>query len=261
MKPALRLLMLAAFFTFTGCVTLYKPNVIHSPLLKEKGELNAAGSLGLSGSGVYNLQAAYAVGNHTGLVINGMNHSRKLTNGDGSVEKLNILFGEAGVGYFTTFDGKKNGLFQIYSGTGYGHTQDKLENATQPYPQVRANFFNVFIQPGMAITNKNFQFAFDVRANYVRIFDIQAFLYEKFEWWNTDFKYYENTSVYFINYEPTLTMKAGGKNLKATTQFGLTIPSVNPQAYFMVNRSAMFGIPLIKFSVGLSYSFPTKKSN
>lgn len=63
-------------FLFSGCVTLYKPNTINSPLLKEAGELNVGGALGISGSGLLNLQASYAPINRIGIMINGMYHTR-----------------------------------------------------------------------------------------------------------------------------------------------------------------------------------------
>ena len=258
MKSVLQILLFGMFSIFTGCVTLYKPNAVHSPLLKEKRELNTSVGLGLSGCGLYNIQAAYAISNHTGLMIDGMYHRRYSNNKESSVEKLNMFFGEAGAGYFTTLGNKKNGLFQCYSGGGYGTTTDKITNNLQNDPEINAKYFNIFIQPGLALTNTNFEIAFDLRMNYVNLFNIHAYLYDKFEWWNTDFHYYSDTSLYFINLEPTLTMKAGGKKLKGILHFGLTIPTINSHSYFLVNNSSLLGIPLIKFSVGIHYAFGKK---
>ena len=258
MKSVIQTLLFVMSFIFAGCVTLYKPNAIHSPLLKEKGELNSSASIGLSGSGLYNVQAAYAISNHTGIIIDGMYHQKHLNSTDSSVEKLNMFFGSAGAGYFTTFGNKKNELFQCYSGIGYGITTDKIHNASQPAPELNAKYFNIFFQPGLALTNKNFMVAFDLRVNYVQLYNIHAYLYDKFEWWNTDFHFHSDTSLYFINLEPTLTMKAGGGKLKGILQFGVTIPMINSHSYFVVNTSSMLGIPLIKFSVGMNYSFGKK---
>ena len=243
------------FFIFTACVTLYKPNAVHSPLLKEKGELNTSASIGLSGCGLYNLQSAYAISNHTGIMIDGMYHQRHISSADSSVDKLNMFFAEAGAGYFTTFGDKKNELFQLYGGGGYGITTDKIDNVSQPDPEFSARYFNTFIQPGLALINRNSQIAFDLRVNYVHLYNIHAFLYDKFEWWNTDFQFYSDTSLYFINLEPTMTIKAGGEKLKGTLQLGLTIPAINSHSYFMVNTYSRLGIPLIKLSVGISYAF------
>ena len=246
------------FILLSGCVTLYKPNAICSPLLKEKGELNATAALGLSGCCLYNVQAAYAVTDHVGLMIDGMYHNRHYTSADSSEEKLNIFSGEAGAGYFTTFGEEKKGLFQCYGGVGYGNTIDRITNSPNSYPQVSAEYYNLFIQPGIAYTKPNFEIAGDVRMNYVNVYNIQANLYDKFEWWNTDFRYYSDTSLNFVNLEPTMTMKAGGKNLKGIVQCGVTIPVINSQSYFIVNSASMLGLPLFKFSVGMCYTFGRK---
>ena len=242
----------------TGCVTLYKPNAIHSPLLKQKGDLNASASIGLSGSGLYNLQGAYAPSDHIGVIIDGMYHRRYSGSVDSVKEKLNMFFGEAGAGYFTTFGVEKSKLFQCYGGIGYGITKDKMGNSNQSNPEVSAKYFNVFIQPGLAITGENFEIAFDLRANYVRLFNIHAYLYDQFEWWNTDFRFYSDTTLHFVNLEPAITIKAGGERWKGVFQVGLIIPTINSQSYFDVNTSSMLGVPLIKLSVGVNYTFGKK---
>jgi hypothetical protein len=67
-----------------------------------------------------------------------------------------------------------------------------------------------------------------------------------------------NSNDYFINIEPTLTMKAGGEKLKGILQFGVTIPTINSHSYFMVNTSSMLGISLFKLSIGIAYAFGKK---
>lgn len=255
MKNTVQIIFPLLISTFTACVTLYKPNVIHSPLLKEKGELNTCASLAVSGSGLFNIQSAYAVSNHAGITVDGMYHNRRFQGADGSIEKLNIFFGEAGAGYFSTFGNNKSGLLQCYGGGGYGSTTDKMNKANQYTPEVDATYFNVFMQPGIAFINKNIEVAFDLRANYVRLFNIHANLYNQFEWWNTDFHYHSDTTLCFVNLEPTITFKAGGKRLKSILQFGATVPVINFHSYFLANTASMLGLPLIKISTGISYSF------
>ncbi len=258
MKTALQLLSFGTLFILFGCVTLYKPNAIHSPLLKEKGELTTSASLGLSGCGLYNVQAAYGLWNHTGVMIDGMYHARHSSNADSSVENLDMFFGEAGAGYFAAFGDSKNGLFQCYSGGGYGITTDKVTTASPPDPEMNAKYFTLFIQPGMAFTRKYFELAFDMRANYVRLFKIHAYLYDQFEWWNTDFKFYSDTALYFMNLEPTVTARAGGEKWKGVMQLGVTIPAIHSDAYFKMNTSSLLIVPLFKFSIGVNYTFIRK---
>jgi len=258
MKSNVQILLFGFSFVFKACVTLYKPNAIHSPLLHEQGELTSSASLGLSGTGLFNVQAAYAISDHAALMIDGMYHNRRINSADSSVEKLNMFFGEAGAGYFKTIGNEKKGLFQCYGGLGYGNTNDKIYNTNNYYPEVNSKYFNIFIQPGLALTTKNLEIAFDLRGNYVQLFNIHATLYSKFEWWNTAFHYYSDTSLNFVNLEPTVTMKLGGKKLKGIFQLGLVIPVIHSNNYFMVNTSSMFALPLIKLTAGITYTLGKK---
>jgi hypothetical protein len=245
-------------FVATGCVTLYKPNAVHSPLVKEKGDSNASASLGVSGTGLYNFQAATALSDHAGIMADGMYHRRMTNQTDSSYENLNLLFGEAGGGYFTRFGEDKKGLLQCYGGGGFGFSKDVMHNTRPPEPEVSSKFMNVFVQPGVAYIDDNFEAAFDIRMNYVQLFKIHAYLYNEFEWWNTDFVYYADTTLNFVNIEPAITVKAGGEKLKGILQFGVTIPTINPKSYFMASSSSMLLYPLIKFSLGISYRFGKK---
>jgi hypothetical protein len=259
MKAALQILLFLFFLLFTGCVTLYKPNTINSPLIKEKGDLTTSASIGLSGSGLFNSQSAFAISNHTGLMLNGMYHSRRFSGDDSSVEKLKMFFCETGAGYFTSEGKDNNWLFQCYSGFGYGSTSDKISNNTSSNPEVSAKYFNIFIQPGFAYIGKNIQVSFDMRANYVHLFDIHAYLYDQFEWWNTDSKFYSDTTLNFVNLEPAITIQAGSGKLKGVFQLGLILPTINPETYFDISTESMLIAPLIKFSAGIKYTFGKKK--
>jgi len=258
MKAIVSIVSLGMLLVFTSCVTLYKPNAIHSPLLKEKGDFSTSAVLGASGCGIYNLQAAYAVSEHVGILTDGMFHNRRITSSDSSVEKLHILSGEIWAGYFTRIDNVNNALFQCYGGVGTGFTKDRITKTHQSSPEINSKYFNLFVQPGIAYTYKYFEAAFDVRANYVQIYDIHAYLYDKFEWWNTDFRFYNDTTVNFLILEPSITLKAGGEKLKGVFQFGVTIPTIHSDSYFYVTPEAMFGTPLIKFSFGINYTLGKK---
>lgn len=255
------LLLTAILISLCSCVTLYKPNAVHSPLLQEKGEAHASASLGLSGSGLLNLQASYALSDHVGIVADGMYHYRNSNSGDSTnntTEKLRMLFVETGAGYFTSF--WNNGLFQCYGGGGYGNSNDRITNVNGSYPELNAKYYNLFIQPGLAYTSKNFDLAFDIRANYVHMFSIHAYLYEQFDWWNTEQFFYSDTSISFMNLEPAVTIKVGAGKLKSMLQLGLIFPFIKPEAYFMVNTSSMLLFPLAKISLGFTYTFRKKQS-
>jgi hypothetical protein len=258
MKTAKQILFCGLLCFLTACVTLYKPNAIHSPMLSENGEINTSASLGLSGCGLYNLQAAFAISDHAAVLVDGMCHNRHVNSSDSSVEILNMVFVEAGAGYFSKFGNRENFLFQGYGGAGYGLTTDEMKGTSQPYPKVNAQYCNLFIQPGLVYLDKYFNIAFDIRTNYVRLFNIHGYLYDQFEWWNTDFKFYSDTTLDFINIEPAITIKAGSRRLKGVLQLGLTIPAINSSSYFHVNTASILIGPLIKFSVGINYTFGKK---
>jgi len=248
---------------FTGCITLYEPNTINSPMLKLKGDLNVTGVMGLSGCGLSNLQAAYAPTKHLGIVLNTMYHYKK--SGDnsvqgGDIELLRIYACEAGGGYFTSFRNMKNSYFQIYGGLGTGYAHDKVINLNTPAPEVSASYGNLYLQPGIYYTGKQFDIGFDIKANDVRIYNIHAYLYNKFEWWNTDFHYYSDTVIHFINLEPQVTFRVGGNKIKGLVQSGITIPIYNSSSFFLVNTPSMLLVPLFKFTVGISFNLGNKRN-
>lgn len=258
MKYNFYLLIALTLFLFSSCVTLYKPNTIQSPLLTEKGEATIGGAIALSGSGLYNLQAAYAVAPNIGLTLNGMYHQRTITSGNSTLEELNMYFGEVGAGYFKKFGADKKTLFQFYGGLGNGLTNNSMNYDSVISPYLKAQYFNAYLQPGLAIVEKNYQIAFDVRANYVRMYNIEAYLYNRFNWWDIDSKFRPDTTISFLNLEPTLTFKAGDERIKGIFQLGATIPTINPESYYIVNTSSIFGFSLIKLSIGICFTFGRK---
>lgn len=259
MRTILNSVVTIILLVFTGCVTLYKPNSLYSPMLQEKGDGNVSASLGITGTGLMNLQGSYALTDHFGVMASGMYHNRRDDSNEESVEKLNILSGEAGAGYFQRTGANNDLLFQCFGGLGHGSSRDIITNTSQDNPEARALFYNLFFQPGLVITGRNIEVAFDLRANYVHLYNIHAYLYDQFEFWNTDFRYYSDTTISFMNLEPALTLRIGGGNLKGLIQFGAIIPAVNAESYFNVNNSSVFLIPLIKFSAGLTYTFGNRK--
>lgn len=258
LSPALFPLCIIICVWCTGCVTLYKPSAVHSPLVSEKGQLNTSAAVGLSGTGLINLQGAYAVTNHAAIAVDGMHHLRNSNiNGSSGAgkEKLRISSANASGGYFTQFGKNNTRLFQSYVGGGYGKTLDYITGTEDLRPEISANFYNVFVQPGIAWRGTHNMLAIDVRLNYVQLYNMHAYLYDSFDWWNTDFRFYNDTSIHFMNLEPAVTVQVGGKSLKGVFQVGTIIPVLNSQAYFAVNNSYLLLSPFIKISAGITFSF------
>ena len=250
MNPLFKhLIFISMMVCVSSCVTLYKPNSINSPVLKRQGDLKCSGGLGVSGSGLLNLQTAYGVTNHVGVMLNGMYHSIRTNEDSIYIGKHNQYFGEGGVGYFSSMGAKKNGVFQCFGGGGIGYTNDYFSQTDENHARSTATYFNYFIQPGIAYSNDFVDVSFDIRANDVNIFSIQS---------TSDF--YNDTTFNFINLEPTFTIKAGGKKLKGFIQTGITYPIYHPDAYLTSNSFNLFLIgPIFKFSIGLNMTFNLSK--
>lgn len=254
-------LCFVALLVLSGCATLYKPNAINSPMLKDQGEFSVTTAAGTVGCGFMNMQLSASPVKHLGLMANGMYHFRQRENDDSSIDKLRIYSFSFGAGYYSMMGNSQKWMFQCYNGFGFGKSKDGIDYANEPDPIVRAKFFNVFSQPGFALTGKYFDMAFDLRINYVHMHDIFANQYEEFDWWNNDFEFHSDTSLNFVNLEPTITMRMGKGNLKGMMQFGLTIPAINADSYFLANPDSWLGVGLVKFSIGLSYTFRRQKNS
>lgn len=247
----------AILVSFSSCVTLYKPNAVQSPMLKEKGDFAGTASLGILGTGYANGQAAYAVSEDIGVMVNGMAHSRIYNDGN-STENLNILSSEAAIGFFEELDGKNDQFFHCYIGGGLGSAHDILkysDSTLSQNPKISSHYWNSFIQPGISFFNKNWEFALDLKANFVKMYRIDGYLYDRFEFWNTDYNFYTDTSLSFLNLEPAFTIRAGNNGWRGLCQLGMVLPTWRADNYFSVNNNALFGFTMLKFSLGLGYYF------
>lgn len=252
MKPlAIKSFFVLLLLTQAGCVTLYKPNAINTPLLKQQGDFKGTVGVGVMGNGLLNMQSAYGLTNHVGLMLNGMYHYKHSATDSVIIGKHNQYFGEAGAGYFTAFGARNNGMLQCFGGGGFGYTNDYYSHTDENHARSTATYYNYFIQPGIAYASETAEVAFDLRCNYVSIFNIRS----------SD-AFYNDTTFSFINIEPTLTLRAGGKKLKGFIQTGLTIPAYNSDAYFSANNANgfLFG-PIFKFSIGLNIALNLSKAD
>lgn len=248
----------------TGCVTLYKPNITHSPMLTEKGQGHIATSIGVTGCGLANLQADYAVSDHVGIMTNGMYHYRSdnvYTDTTLGSQKLNILYGEMGAGFFDKIGGSNKMSIQCYTGGGFGATNARINTNYNPEPSVSSNYYNFFVQPGFVFSQRFIEMAMDMRFKYVKLYNIEAVNYSAFDWWDTDLNYLEQADLDFVLFEPTFTFAGGGERLKGTLQTGFVIPIINSEAYFGTNSFRFFEAPVFKFSIGINYAFGKKRED
>ncbi|WP_443939175.1 hypothetical protein [Pedobacter sp. MW01-1-1] len=113
MKPFFRFTSLACILTLASCSSAYLPNVPNTPMLSQKGEFSAAAHVSFKGN--VNINGAYAVANHIGLIAGGsaMNYHSESKD----LKHRNI---EIGGGYFTTFGSNKARILEVYAGVGKG---------------------------------------------------------------------------------------------------------------------------------------------
>lgn len=242
-----------------GCLTLYKPNSINSPQLSQQGEFSGTVAFGASGCGLLNLQTAYAPGENFGLMLNGMYHTTNTSRGDSSTQSLEMLFGEFGAGFFQPIN--KQSFIQVYGGFGLGQTTGEITGESKLAPEIKANYFNIFMQPGIFLTSRYATLAVDFRLNYVRFYHLDVYKYNSFEWWDTDFGPRGVSACDFLIAEPTVTLKVGSENLKLMLQGGITIPVVNKDSYFDINTSSVWGLPMFKFTFGVCFNFGNSRSS
>ncbi|NJK86368.1 MAG: hypothetical protein HC906_10760 [Bacteroidales bacterium] len=116
------------------------------------------------------------------------------------------------------------------------------------YTELRSKYRNIFIQPGMAFTNKFMSTAFDLRMNMVNMYEFAS---DEPEWWANRFLFHPDKEENFLLLEPTFTLTAGGKNVKGVFQAGFTVPAINEDAYYKANSDILLN--LFKLSLGINF--------
>lgn len=215
----LNLLVIIGLSLLSSCKVLYIPNMVNSPLLKEKGEAK----INLNTN---NLQASYAVTDNVGLMVNGYYNKNDWNITSGSLvneyQSKRFLV-EGGAGYFKSLGEK--GVFEAYAGAGYGtlnYNYKLLDNGIEAeYNRWASNNLKLFIQPVIGTTGEKFDFSFFTR-----------FVGLKF------------SNVDTINYTPAELDFEGLSNVEKTTWMFLE-PGV----------SIRFGTPLIKLQLQTLYSY------
>ena len=196
----------------TSCnTTLYVPNAVNAPLLKEKNEIKA--SIGAS-----NFQAAYGITGNVGVIANAYwdNFKADVTSGGITTETENKgkLF-EVGVGYFKPIT--ENVVFETYVGGGLGNIDFSNDN-TQKYYEVDATKF--FVQPAIGYVGKIFDIAFTPRFSAVKYNGLNTRGYTQAE---LNEEYLNKSDVEgktWMFLEPAITARVGYKFIKLQAQFG-----------------------------------------
>jgi hypothetical protein len=200
-------------------------------LFKEKGETRiqaqytSTAAQGDDASDGFEIQTAYAVGNHTALQLNFFYASENEQEyGSGSGNYI-----EAAYGYFKPF-AKKRCVFEIYAGVGFGGVNNIFKNTSNYITeQAKTSITKFFVQPSLGFTTKYFDAAFSSKFSLVNLGLKNSTLSKENN--EYDYEYVEslrNGKSYFF-WEPGLMIRGGFEHVKVVMQLTETIMSDNTQ--------------------------------
>ncbi|MEY1640405.1 hypothetical protein [Tenuifilum osseticum] len=201
-----------------ACKIAYVPNTFNSPLLRNKGDAQFnvwGGSSGLEA------QAAAAVTDNIGLMVNGQfQQDKKVENDIEVTEKWKLV--EGAIGYTERFSDM--GIFEIYAGGGVGQVPAKFRNITWDGPP-DITFNRWFIQPALGFCNDWLDFSV---VNRLSLVDISP----QKNWF----------------YEPGIVGKIGYKRIRLVGCFGFSFPLRGHDKRYWDNQ-------FVTISVGLHVNF------
>jgi hypothetical protein len=200
-------------FVFAGLLlsscgsVYYAPNTQNVTLFQEKGDakLSVGISTGEDVQKAFELQSAYAITDHVGIMANF--YRVKQDAGGGTLIEL-------GGGYFQPLADKL--VFETYGGISYAQVFNNRDETTQ-----LTDFTRYFVQPAIGFTTNFFDVAFSTRfavLNYHKV-ELQELpvTYQQ----GLPFVHLSSNRVQFL-FEPALTLRAGWKNVKVQGQVGLS---------------------------------------
>ncbi len=202
-------LVIIYLLIFNAC-SVYTPNSVHMPLFTEKGQVSA----GVHANQGLNLQGAYAITDHVGVMANYMRVNNEVDT-DETTREGNGNLTEIGLGYFTETGSKT--VFELYGGAGIGDV-----DITKSIPSGSSRTFytkatRIFFQPSFGYVSPNFEIGLSGRMAFVNYRDIES------SYTAEDLAadhFVDIDSPTWIFFEPALTIRGGIENLKVQLQVG-----------------------------------------
>jgi hypothetical protein len=234
-KRIILLLVLLVVVFLNGCGHYYYvTNVQNVPLFKEKNEYRITAAYGggdVYESSSYELQGAYSVTNHIGIISNFMYAKA------GEVSERNYGKGtyfEGAIGYFEPIGGI--GVFEIYGGYGIGKQHHEYNDywTGSYYGSSDLSLNKFFLQPSLGLTFNAFDAAFSsrlCRLSFNRI-DYQTAKNSSYNSEDKIKEFNDMSSKSHLFVEPALTLRGGWKNVKVQYQLLWSIYSSNPKMDF-----------------------------
>lgn len=212
MKHLFFTLLITGLIAVSSCNVAYRPNMINTPLFTEKGDIAITAASN-------NVQAAYAVSNHVGVMANGFLEQNVVNNNETGNGGLGYM-GEAGVGYFTLM-GNENLVFETYAGAGFGHLylNNNYRDANNDIQKrtLDANGMKLFVQPAIGYKLPHFEISGAIRYSNINYTGVKTSNWPANDLVNANLDDVGNTPYSFL--EPALTVRGGFKSVKLQLQY------------------------------------------
>jgi hypothetical protein len=151
MKNFTRIIMFLSGLAYGCSPYYYAPNKANVPNLREKHDMRI--DAGFGGGWVMrgaDVQTAYALGSHMGVMVNGVvTNSRGEYSNYTEHEKTTSRYLEVGLGYFEKVKEDQNWVFEVYGGAGKGDYHVRYSENED----ARLNVNKYFIQPSVSFTH------------------------------------------------------------------------------------------------------------
>lgn len=210
-----------------SCRPLYIPNYINAPLLTQKNEFQAGGSINTSG---YDLQGAFALNEQIGLIGNFNFQNNRIT---AENSRYNYS-GEGGIGYFKSLSNK--GSAEVYAGFGQGYAKIRHIDSIGIFDLTRGHYSKFFLQTDFGFVSDAFDAGAALRG---------LFMYYPDYMFSARLSPLDSFSgrAFGAYIEPAFFLKLGYKNIKFTGQAGLSIPVAgNPHQLILNHFWCMLGV-------------------
>jgi hypothetical protein len=226
MKKISLLLLMAC----SSCTIVYHPNTRNLPMFSGKGEFKGTASVTINEE--WNVQSAYAVSDHVGIMGNGMIFKNRFQG-----RHSEGAFGELGAGYYVN---TKKYYFDVFGGYGIGNRDvdycasffSTLQSRTQGV------YHRVFIQPGFGFKTSGFESGLAMRISYLNLYGIM----ESNEGQPDQWPY---TDKFVL--EPAGVARYSYKKIFCEFQMGVSLPMANdhrPLSVLPVQVSVGVGVRL-----------------
>jgi hypothetical protein len=141
-------LLSTLLITLSGCMSLYHPNAVQTPLFTNAGEVHAAAHAGLTGGDV---QVAYSPLDNVAVLGAASYNSNALFSSTGNDDEV-YRYAEASLGYYAPHTGMLR--TEIFAGMGVGSSVDhpNVEFPDEVY-SYRASFQRYFMQGTMGASD------------------------------------------------------------------------------------------------------------